>query len=80
MRGSFSAGQTVERSRRDLEVLAAKLDALSPLTTLARGYAICTDSSGRVLTDYTEVNQGAEVAVQLKRGVLTCSVLKGEDK
>lgn len=77
---SFSADQTVERSRRDLEVLAAKLDALSPLTTLARGYAICTDSSGRVLTDYTEVNQGAEVAVQLKRGVLTCSVLKGEDK
>lgn len=72
-------GQNVERLRRELEVLAAKLNTLSPLTTLARGYAICSDSSGRVLTNYTQVNPGEEVAVKLQRGVLTCSVLKGED-
>lgn len=71
--------QRLERGRKDRDVLVAKLDTLSPLTTLARGYAICTDKSGMVLTDYSRVEVGTEVAVRLKRGMLTCNVVKGED-
>ena len=75
-----SAKQRVEDGRRGRDVLVAKLDALSPLTTLARGYAICQDRSGNVVTSYEQVSLGAEVSVRLRRGVLTCSVLKGEDE
>jgi exodeoxyribonuclease VII large subunit len=74
------AGQQVEGGRKARDVLVAKLDALSPLTTLARGYAICQDSTGRVVTSYEQVQPGQELTVRLKQGRLACSVLKGEEK
>lgn len=75
-----AAGQRIEAGRRSRDVLVAKLDALSPLTTLARGYAICQDSSGSVVTSFDQVQVGGEVSVRLKRGRLWCSVVKGEDQ
>lgn len=39
----------LERARSRTERLGARLDALSPLATLRRGYAVPTDGSGRVL-------------------------------
>lgn len=39
----------LERARGRTERLGARLDALSPLATLRRGYAVPTDAEGRVL-------------------------------
>ena len=41
--------RVLDRSRGKLAGLAATLDALSPLETLARGYAVATDAEGRRL-------------------------------
>lgn len=73
------ASQRLEGGRQARDLLAAKLDALSPLKTLVRGYAICQDAAGNVVTSYDQVLPGAEVSVRLRQGKLTCSVLKGED-
>ena len=49
---------------------AARLDALSPLAVLARGYAIATDANGRALVDASAVRAGDRLRVRLHRGTL----------
>ena len=78
IRGQRAAVQQLSGKRRSWQIAAAQLDALSPLATLARGYSICKDSSGKIVTDATQVNVGEEIQLQLLRGQLACRVLKGE--
>jgi exodeoxyribonuclease VII large subunit len=59
---------TVERKRAALEQSAAKLEALSPLRTLGRGYAIVRTDSGRVVSSSGDVAAGALVEVKLAEG------------
>ena len=65
--------------RRRLEAVAVKLDERSPLRLLQRGYAICYDSSGRVLRSAEAVALGDEIAVRLARGRLAATV-KGKQE
>jgi exodeoxyribonuclease VII large subunit len=57
-----------------MEVLAGRLDGLSPLACLARGYSVCTGPDGAILTRAGEVAVGAAVAVRLAEGGLDCRV------
>ncbi|MFT4615495.1 MAG: exodeoxyribonuclease VII large subunit [Bacteroidia bacterium] len=52
------------------------LQSLSPLATLARGYAIITDASGRVVTNANEVSTGDEIRARLAAGELDLVVRK----
>lgn len=63
-----------DRSGARLSVLAARLDALSPLATLARGYCICTTATGRVVDDAAFVEAGSRLKVRLRCGNLQCLV------
>jgi len=68
----------IEREGSHLANLAARLNTLSPLATLARGYSICTTTDGkRVISDASEVHAGDKLDVRLHRGLLQCIV---EDK
>jgi exodeoxyribonuclease VII large subunit len=54
---------------------AARLDALSPLAVLGRGYAVCWNADRtRVLRDAAGVAAGEAVRVTLDRGELECRV------
>ncbi len=55
----------LDRRRRALEGAAGRLEALSPLATLARGYSVARDGRGRVLRSVEdfEVNETFEVTV-----------------
>jgi len=54
---------------------AARLDGLSPLAVLGRGYAVCWDASRTVaLRDASTVALGDRVLVTLGRGELDCAV------
>ena len=57
-----------------LQSLAARLDGLSPLATLKRGYSISRRSSGEIVTSSHQVNIGEKLDVQLSKGSLVCSV------
>ena len=57
-----------------LETLRVLLDERSPLRVLQRGYAICTDAAGNVVSAADQVEIGAEVKVQLAQGRLGASV------
>jgi len=54
--------------------VAAKLDALSPLATLQRGYAIATTKDQHVLRSANEVKPGDEIQVRLMQGSILCRV------
>jgi exodeoxyribonuclease VII large subunit len=57
--------------RERLAALTARLDSLSPLRVLERGYAVVTEvGSGRAITDAASVNVGDEVEIRLKSGRL----------
>jgi exodeoxyribonuclease VII large subunit len=59
---------------QQLERLQLQLEERSPLRLLQRGYAICTDANGNVVSAAEQVAIGAEVNVQLARGRLGAEV------
>ncbi len=50
------------------------LDAVSPLATLERGYAIVTDSEGQVITDATTTAVGHTIHSKLATGAIRSTV------
>lgn len=56
-------------SLRDIvKSTAAHLEALSPLSVLARGYAVLTDMSGLAVKDAANLNVGDSVRIKLRNG------------
>ena len=72
--------QRLEQEHQRLAGLARALDAVSPLATLGRGYAIVQDSGGRVIRKASEVSVGDDVQVRLGEGRLECRVEGVEKK
>ena len=71
-------GVALARREAAFSELAAKLDSLSPLGVLARGYSIA-HHAGKILKDTVGVSVGDQVNVQLHKGSLVCAVEKVED-
>ena len=60
---------------RHFQQAAARLDMLSPLAVLGRGYAVCWNADRtQVLRTATNVTPGERVHVRLHEGTLTCHV------
>lgn len=64
--------------RAELGGLGGKLETLSPLGTLARGYSICHNQQGDLLTRVNQVEDGEIVHVKLHEGELICRVEGGD--
>lgn len=60
--------------RRSLAEQAAKLDALSPLQTLSRGYSIPTKEDGTVIRSAKDMEKGIEFTLRMKDGSAECVV------
>ncbi len=70
--------QRLAQARERLAHLAQMLDSLSPLATLARGYAIITDAEGQVVSDAGSVEAGDRVEARLASGRLELTVENAE--
>jgi exodeoxyribonuclease VII large subunit len=67
-----SVRAAIDRKGESFLVAAARLDSLSPLAVLGRGYAIAFDSSGRVIKRADEVKSGSAVRVRVADGEMDC--------
>ena len=69
--------QRLAAHRERLAKLSATLNAVSPLSTLARGYAIVTSTAtGQVVRDAAVLNPGDAVTARFARGEADCEVLR----
>lgn len=70
-----SASGIITTSRGSLAGLAGRLNALSPLATMARGYSVCLlDNTGEIARDACRLKPGDRVRVELYRGSIRCEV------
>ena len=60
--------------RAQLELASGRMQALSPLGILARGYAICRTADGVILREVARAAPGDRVAVTLAHGELGCRI------
>ena len=69
-------GLTTLRRARLIEV-AGKIDVLSPLATLRRGYALPQDADGRILRSVEAFAEGDRFALRVSDGSVPCEVRGG---
>lgn len=69
-----AAARRIERAQHQLAQEAARLDALSPLKVLGRGYAIALRADGEPLRAADETAPGESLSLTLARGALRCTV------
>ena len=66
----------MRQERARFEIAVGKIDALSPLAILRRGFALCRDEHGVVVRNAADVSCGDSVSVRLAVGELECEVKK----
>jgi len=65
-----------DKARTKLQFLIEKLNALSPLSVLARGYSITKlKKNGRILKSVNEVSNGDELKISVSDGNIDCRVI-----
>ncbi len=71
---SFAQHEITVKSK-EFSLLCAKLDAMSPLKILARGYSIAS-KQGKIIKDIASVEKGDMINVKVSGGDIECEVTK----
>ncbi len=66
--------RSLDRRKQSFIGLTAKLDAMSPLKVLARGYAMTQAEDGAVIRSVRQVNTGDQIQISLSDGRIAASV------
>ena len=81
LRGEEFLGRAVERRlercRQSLQAAAGKLNALSPLSVLGRGYSVALGEGGRVLRRVADFDPGLPFTLRIADGRVVCEA-RGE--
>lgn len=64
----------LHRARVQLQGNAAKLQALSPLQVLARGYSVTTRLDGSVVKSTKQISENTDLTIQFHNGKAVCTV------
>jgi exodeoxyribonuclease VII large subunit len=80
-RAAYSIRQCLRHSRQAAEAIAGKLDSLSPLAVLGRGYSLTQRGpDGQVVRDAAELSIGEAIRTRFARGHATSRVERVEEK
>ncbi len=66
--------QQLTRKKEQLVVQTHLLETISPLATLARGYAVAQQTDGEVIRDATQVQVGESMQVRFRHGAISAQV------
>jgi len=67
--------QQLSSSRNQLSLQASRLDSVSPLSVLARGYSITKNQQGKVVKSVNDVSSGEFITTELTDGQLHSKVV-----
>ncbi len=70
----------LQRRKERFVSLTAKLDSMSPLKVLARGYAMAQTESGTVIRSVTQVYPGQKICVSISDGAFTATVSERKEQ
>ena len=70
-----SIQQSLEQKRAAFSRLSGRLEALSPLATLARGYSVARTSDGTVLRRVTDFHPGLQFDLKLTDGTVEANAV-----
>ena len=73
-RSRCAAAELTAGRHSELEMEMARLDALSPLAVLTRGYSITQKASGEIVRDSHQTDVGEQVNIRLARGKIEARV------
>ena len=71
-----TAARLVDERRTSLAALAGRLDALSPLATLERGYAAARGANGATLSSVAQFTEGGDFTLRLRDGEVDATTLR----
>lgn len=71
---SLAQNRRLHLCRQRFTALTEKLDAMSPLKVLTRGYAMVQDPQGQVVRSITQVQPGANIRLRLNDGKIDACV------
>ena len=71
--------QQLQRNKERYVTLAAKLDAMSPLKVLSRGYAMVQTEDGEILRSVSQIEAGERISVSLGDGQIRAEVLNKKE-
>ncbi len=71
--------QNITRNNQRYIAAVSKLDAMSPLKVLSRGYAMAQNSQGEVIRSVKQVELGEGITVSLSDGSLSAIVMNKEE-
>ncbi|HKX29848.1 MAG TPA: exodeoxyribonuclease VII large subunit [Blastocatellia bacterium] len=66
--------RSIERKQHRLAVAAGKMEMLSPLAVLARGYALVKDRDGNLVARAAVVSPGDDLTLRFEDGEIDCQV------
>ena len=70
-----AARMTLDGDERRFARLTAKLDAMSPLKVLTRGYSMARNGRGEVIRSVSQVEPGERIGISLSDGQLFATVM-----
>lgn len=76
----LAASGTIELHKQQLSLFSGKLDSLSPLKVLARGYSVVTGESGTAIKSAAQLLKGDKVTLRFSDGSMNAEILERTEK
>ena len=71
--------EQINRHKTHLSLCAARLEALSPLSVMARGYALVSDESGALIKSVRTLSAGQNISVRFTDGAVSAVIESKEE-
>ena len=71
--------QNISRNHNRYIALTAKLDAMSPLKVLTRGYAMAAKADGSIIRSVSQAEPGERITVRISDGTLAATVMEKKE-
>ncbi len=78
-RSTAAAAELTDGRHRRVENMMARLDALSPLAVLTRGYSITQKESGEIVRNSHQIREGERLSIRLSAGKIEADVVRAEE-
>lgn len=70
-----AAKHIFEKKKQQLGIIASRMEGLSPLKTLSRGYSVVKNDEGKVVKTVSQVNSGENLTITVQDGEI-CTMVK----